>query len=511
MAILIPSKNIFDFENKYKDNKITNVEYNNNKFINVVEEDGNVYTEVLYDYTNGPLPIITLPLDNSKIEGDYFYFKSNGELINDSGLRYVIGDCTISQFIMSCGYLDRNQITKHSFNVLKRQDIYNYITKVYGWDEKTLAKATITIDGQTTVGNVEYYVGEKTTNEQGEEVYTQTFIYKNVSQEQYSIPECLTKLSINRNNVTYIPNKTTQETYTIPNELSISIKSIPIIQTSIKTKTFTYKLGEGPTIDNTLQHNANYLKINKEDYDKYQLNLKDNLYFGGFIGAKCITVGNYYTFSTNQTHDYHIKDCKLYFYDDGSTRLKVVVENLKLTGTYTEFTPKTVTITIQGYKYKLLFQDIYKYFICDNKDVSMIENELLQDGDNFNKKTIIHQDDGTTATEIETIPLKTFLSDNIIKQYKNGKELLTILCDIDDYYDENGDKVIDKLNSENKPMTFNLHDIVIPYINKDTPFSVYSSGKAKAFEVVTLNFSYSGVVRQKLTLLEILETEINDG
>lgn len=511
MAILIPSKNIFDIENKYKDNKITKAEYNNSTFINVAEEDGNVYTEVLYDYSNGSLPIIDLPLDKSKIEGDYFYFKSNGELINDSGSRYVIGDCIISQFIMSCGYLDRNQITNHSFNILKKQDIYEYITKVFGSNKETLAEATITIDGETTIGNVEYFLGEKTTNEQGEEVYIQTFTYKNVSEEHYSTPECLTKLSIKKDNITYIPNKTTQETYTIPNELSVSVKSVPIVQTPIKTKTFTYKLSEEPTIDNTLQHNANYLKVSKEDYDKYQLTLKDNLYFGGFIGAKCVTIGNYYTFSTSQTHDYHIKDCKLYFYDDGSTRLKVVVENLKLTGTYTEFIPRTVTISIQGHKYKLLFQDIYEYFTCDNKDVSMIENELLQDGANFKKKTIIHHDYGAATTEIETIPLKTFLSDNIIKQYKDGKELLTILCDIDDYYDENGNKVINKLNSENMPMTFNLHDIVIPYINKDTPFSTYANGKAKAFEVITLNFQYSGVVRQKLTLLEILETEINNG
>lgn len=510
MAILIPSKNIFNIENRYKNNKITKVEYTNNEFISVVEEDDIVYSEVLYDYANGTLPINTELLDKSQIKSTYFYFKSNSELIKED-LHYKLGECLIGQFIMCCGYLDRNQITKNYFDVSKRQNIYDYITKVYGWDNKTLAQATITINGLQVVGDVEYFVGEKTTNEQGEEVYTQTFTYNDVSEEQYSIPNCLTKLSINKNNLTYIPKEKTQETYTIPNELSISVTG-GTSTTNVRTLKFTYELSEEPTLNNPTQHNANYIKITTENDYKYRLKLKDNLFFGGFVGAKCVTLGNYYTFSNmNQTHDYYVKDCKLYFYDGGGTNLKVVVENLKLTGTYTEFIPQTVTIAIQGHKHYLVYQDIEDFFTCDNADVLMITNELLQDGDVFNKKTIIQQNDGTTVAEIETIPLATYLSDNIIKQYKDGKELLTIICDIDDYYNENGDKVIDKLNSEDIPMTFNLHDIVIPYINKYTPISVYKSGNAKAFEVVALNFTYNGVVRQELTLLEILEEDMNNG
>lgn len=99
--------------------------------------------------------------------------------------------------------------------------------------------------------------------------------------------------------------------------------------------------------------------------------------------------------------------------------------------------------------------------------------------------------------------LTKYLADNVLSQYEKGKETATLLCDISDYYNENGEKVIDIKTNK---MSFRLHDEVIPYVfganGQDNPMSKYQDGTAKVFEVVGSNIIYDGAVWQELTLLE---------
>lgn len=85
-----------------------------------------------------------------------------------------------------------------------------------------------------------------------------------------------------------------------------------------------------------------------------------------------------------------------------------------------------------------------------------------------------------------------------------GKETATLLCDISDYYDESGEKVIDITTNK---MSFRLHDEVIPYVygadGKDKPMSKKQDGSAKVFEVVGSNIIYDGAVWQEFDIYAI--------
>ena len=126
---------------------------------------------------------------------------------------------------------------------------------------------------------------------------------------------------------------------------------------------------------------------------------------------------------------------------------------------------------------------------------SIENNELLQTTNYY-----LH---GVGSQEIQ-IPYIEYNLENIISQYKNGKETAIILCSINDYFDENGNKVIDiKSNSK---MMFKEFDEVIPYIftssKQDKPMSISSIGTPKTFIVIGVRPYYDGAVWQELYLLE---------
>lgn len=121
------------------------------------------------------------------------------------------------------------------------------------------------------------------------------------------------------------------------------------------------------------------------------------------------------------------------------------------------------------------------------KSVNLSSTELLQDGTKNNNKK-----------------MSQFLAENILKSYKNGKEIAVILCSISDYKDTNGNKVIDITTSDK--MMFDIGDEVIPYVytanGVDVPMSIDKAGNAKVFRVVGTKPYYDGAVWQELTLQE---------
>lgn len=118
------------------------------------------------------------------------------------------------------------------------------------------------------------------------------------------------------------------------------------------------------------------------------------------------------------------------------------------------------------------------------KPFSLSGNELLQDNNNRIK----------------------LLASDILNQYRNGKETVTLLCDINDYYDENREKKI-SIDEAALPMTFSIGDICIPKIygadGVDRPLSTHPDSTKKTYRVVGVEPYSSGAVWQKIFLQEV--------
>lgn len=98
------------------------------------------------------------------------------------------------------------------------------------------------------------------------------------------------------------------------------------------------------------------------------------------------------------------------------------------------------------------------------------------------------------------------LASDILNQYRNGKETVTLLCDINDYYDENGEKKI-SIDEATLPMTFSIGDICIPKIygadGVDRPLSTHPNRDKKTYRVVGVETYSKGAVWQKIFLQEV--------
>lgn len=88
-----------------------------------------------------------------------------------------------------------------------------------------------------------------------------------------------------------------------------------------------------------------------------------------------------------------------------------------------------------------------------------------------------------------------------------GIECYSLTCTGGNYYDSNGNLVIDYNNLQ----TFSKYDTITPYIvigGIETPLSIHEDGSPKTFEIIGVKYSYRGILRQKLYLQEIPKTEL---
>ena len=161
-----------------------------------------------------------------------------------------------------------------------------------------------------------------------------------------------------------------------------------------------------------------------------------------------------------------------------------------VSGKCTYYEPTQIEITIYGNTIGIDLTNGSITYGSGNKPFSLSGNELLQDS-------------STILTNTTERPTTEYLYGWVKNQYEKGKETATLLCDISDYYKENGEKVID---IKGKKMTFHLHDEVIPYVfgadGKDKPMSNFSDGSPKVFEVVGSKVFYDGAVWQEICLQE---------
>lgn len=162
-----------------------------------------------------------------------------------------------------------------------------------------------------------------------------------------------------------------------------------------------------------------------------------------------------------------------------------------INGELVKYIPQQVTVTINGNTIGISLEDGTITYGSGTKPFSLDGNELLQDS-------------ATTNGKLTT----QHLAENILAQYKNGKETATLLCDIGEYYEKDGTKKIG-IEIQDR-MSFHEHDLVIPYVfgadGKDRPMSRYSNGEPKIFEVVSVKRFFDGAVWQELSLLEFTKT-----
>lgn len=115
-----------------------------------------------------------------------------------------------------------------------------------------------------------------------------------------------------------------------------------------------------------------------------------------------------------------------------------------------------------------------------------------------------------TTTTIDNKKLSQYIYEQITNEWSKGKETATLKCSIGEYYDESGNLVISTKNND-LPMTFNIRDLVIPYIpiarGGTEPMSIRTDGKAKIFQVTQVRPYFDGACWQEIMLQEANETQ----
>ena len=163
--------------------------------------------------------------------------------------------------------------------------------------------------------------------------------------------------------------------------------------------------------------------------------------------------------------------------------------HLTLLGECEKYVPVELQISFNGDTIGINLADGSFTYGSGNKPFSLNGNELLQDNGKVGNKS-----------------LSQHLADNILQQYGNGKETATILCDINDYYSTEGEKIISTKDVNFRKMTFDIYDEVVPFISSEkgseTPMSIDFGGRAKTFVVLGRRTIYDGAAWQELHLQE---------
>lgn len=161
-------------------------------------------------------------------------------------------------------------------------------------------------------------------------------------------------------------------------------------------------------------------------------------------------------------------------------------KGITFSGECFEYRPTKIKVSVNGYVTYLLIEDkTERVGSSTTKNVlSFSGNELMQ-VENYYLNT-----DGTRDKAISKAFFKT------VQEYKDGKEIITLLCSIDNYYDENGNKVV-SIDNSNK-MTIEIGDIIKPMRftakGQDEPINEY--------QVIGWNLFYDGAVWQEITAQE---------
>lgn len=117
-------------------------------------------------------------------------------------------------------------------------------------------------------------------------------------------------------------------------------------------------------------------------------------------------------------------------------------------------------------------------------EISLNNNELIQSEATYDGKRLARH-----------------IVDTVKEKYGNGVECVEIEVTPSTYYDKAGNVIV---GTEEKPV-FERYDLVVPYVTRggvEVPYSTNSDGTPKTFKVIGIDYSYSGLLRQKLYLQE---------
>lgn len=494
MAIKIPSKNIYEINNpKIRDNMIDNVSVEQ-----TVVKPNNEYETPVYNEDISNLSL-----------------KSQKTINEDLQETYVI-DTSFGVYIGACAYVGYNSQKYHEQKV--------YIPKLK--DNSFINKLLLGVDDNDNQNIKTTFIGTKNKG-------TTSGTWYGKFKTDFKFDLIVTKGEINYSQ----PTETkTDERYDIPKEISYTYQS-----NNRGNPTATAKL-----IDIGNLSTISFNEETKDDIEYYTLQLKilcgiRIVYMGGYDDGMASTISNC-PFVMSGSYEEYIP-----------TQIEITIYGNTIG---IDLTDGSVTYGSGNKPFSLerneLLQDSAnsKIFIkTDSVDVeiggelSSAENisylEMVTTH-NFNIGDIITNYDGTETAEItyydssngfyeikvttdgyfyqnigkniivkhlyyQEKRLTQHLAENVLNQYANGKETATLLCDINEYYDENGNLVISTKNNS-LPITFKIGDIVIPYVygadGQDYPMSKYQNGQPKQFRVCGAKKIYDGAVWQELTLQE---------
>lgn len=480
MAIIIPSKNIYGVENqKVRNNAINKVSYNCSRVIPKNEYNVLVHSQKLNPQVATPQSSIL------KKEG-----KAN--TIIDAGVYYEVAYISYKPYYATNVQITVPKKKKNSYvdKIYRGQNSEgNFLVKcaLSGDLYKGTAKssASYTTDGGTvTVADVETLYGNATP-------HTIT-IDKSMSDIRYDAPA---------NKPVFNLDITADVNYNYPTDLSASVYyyendekfvfSVYFISSYELIKMYgTSDFNQG---QDYFQIGTHSNELEKESYaEKFVAKSIEISVNGDVIGVDI----------EEATHDF----------GDGSKPFSVERNEINQESNLiwdneniSKFSIKDVYDTSEGRVYSILplngfFEDGAKIKIGDATTTVYKKNgSILID---------LALWIGGVGEIVECYEQKPFYAKNsqdVISRYKNGKETISILCGINDYYTENGRKQI-SASGDIEKMTFDIGDIVIPHKfnaqGVDEAISVYNDGTPKKFEVVSVEMIYDGATMQKINAQE---------
>ena len=178
-----------------------------------------------------------------------------------------------------------------------------------------------------------------------------------------------------------------------------------------------------------------------------------------------------------------------------STMEGVDWEDLRFVDTYI----LTDLVSIEGQYFEAIDETtaVYDDSITAAQNILQLPSNELVQGDNTY---------GYKADAVNAVNYSDKFVAEVFDRYKNGKETATLLCSVGKYYDFDGNLVVDAENEDSSiaPL-LKKYDIVVPYVmtsQGEAPLSTDASGNPKQFQIIGVNISYNGILRQEIVIQE---------
>ena len=499
MAILIPSKNIYDKQNpKVRDNVIERIEVGAVEVVEIKNNNANVY--------NGSFQDIDTFVENNS---NNFYWEAPTTIYN-------------SFVVSTLAYVEYNNHTYTNIEI-----------KIPLLQQKAWVK-------ELNLGNnsnIQYNIGG--------------YIHKGtVSSNKWSgiIQKAGSKAFISSLTKLSLSYKQTEEgnysTYQIPKESTSSFIKYDVVSGSATAKVNVVDGGNLITVKPDI--------ITENGVEYYKLSLKI------LVGCRIVKITSYNSVPESYSilafpisnEDFNIGEATYEEYIPDEINLTVYGQTIGI-----DLTDKTVYINGQTAKkvhsvdgnelmqtsnysnieqpfdisqleikyHSILFRyyaiisfkdNLPRAFLIEikakNKTTGAIIDTYINSGSLTSATISINENDELeiiSATQMDSYSIEgTYL--NTQNLYKYGKETATIRCSINDYYDyENNAKKIIAIDNSTKKMSFSIGDQVIPMVygadRKDRPMSINKDGSPKIFQVLGTKVYYDGAVWQELSLQEI--------